>query len=425
MAASSSDAELSQLLAALVSEFPGIVTDATPINGPKPGVFACLACKHNHPGCRSEQVQIAPSKGRHNQIDCVPALKELLTSKHAACIAEIQAERDAELAEAARQEQLLSFGTMMAAQKKKQSDEQHAAAVKLAKERIQQTRQQASSAQLKAAEARRAEELAAEPYVAATRAADAEAVLLEAQFAAAKAALDELQPDEKRQRAEEEDEDDELTLPPNEWGRTTFVREETRDSNRRSVPIRHDAPQLPMKDGTSDGYMTHPRHGIAGNVQRWARGSRDNVIKIILRLIKWFGVEDDIRKSFGEKAAKTASIDALIVDRVAAVLQVLKEGGSEQVRIAYRIVLAAIAPPLVEQGHHGDDGKFDGAAAAVAARVGVTPGRRPVSAGRGAPPPAAAYPGDGVGDPGGLGRRGAKGVLVNRIERILACLGVT
>ena len=34
--------------------------------------------------------------------------------------------------------------------------------------------------------------------------------------------------------------------------------------------------------------------------------------------------------------------------------------------------------------------------------------------GRGAPPPAAAYPGDGVGDPGGRGRRGAKEVLVNR-----------
>ena len=113
-----------------------------------------------------------------------------------------------------------------------------------------------------------------------------------------RAALDELQPDEKRQRAEEEDEDDELTLPPNEWGRTTFVREETRDSNRRSVPIRHDAPQLPMKDGTSDGYMTHPRHGIAGNVQRWARGSRDRFKEWLLhfdsnRFNAWAGHSDN------------------------------------------------------------------------------------------------------------------------------------
>ena len=120
MAASSSDSsELSQLLTTLDPEFPGIVTDATRLDAAKgrPGVIARLACEHNHPGCRSEQVQIAPSKGRHNQIDCVSALKELLASKHAACIAEILADRDAELAEAARQEQLLSFGTMMAAPK--------------------------------------------------------------------------------------------------------------------------------------------------------------------------------------------------------------------------------------------------------------------------------------------------------------------
>ena len=102
----------------------------------------------------------------------MPALKELLTSKHAECIAEILAERDAELAEAARQEQLLSFGTMMAAQKKKQADERRAAAVKFAKEPIQQAKQRASDAQQKEAEARRAEESAAEPYLAATRAAE-------------------------------------------------------------------------------------------------------------------------------------------------------------------------------------------------------------------------------------------------------------
>jgi hypothetical protein len=268
MAASSSDAELSQLLAALVSEFPGIVTDATPINGPRPGVFASLACTHNHPGCRSEQVQLAPSKGRHNQIDCVSALKELLTSKHAPCIAEILATRDAELAEAARQEQLLSFGTMMAAQKKKQSDERHAAALKLAKEQLKLAVQQSNAAQKKAAEARTAEELAAEPFVAATRTAEAEAATLEAQAVAAKAALDELQTDQKR--------------------------------------------------------------GATAAGGAWRQKGRPHA------------------------------------------------------------------------GHTR-------------------------SAGRGAPPPAATYPGDGVGDPGGRGRRGrgAKGVLVNSVHGILACLGVT
>ena len=169
--------------------------DATPLNAAKSGVIARLACEHNHAGCRSEQVQIAPGKGRHNQIDCVPALKELLKSRHAKCIAEVMAERDAELAEAARQAELLTFGTMMARQKERQTDERHAAALKLAKEQVKLTVQQSNAAQKKAAEARTAEELAAEPFVAATRGAEAEAATLEAQAVAAKAALDELQPD--------------------------------------------------------------------------------------------------------------------------------------------------------------------------------------------------------------------------------------
>ena len=43
---------------------------------------------------------------------------------------------------------------MMAAQENKQADEQRAAAVKLAREQIQQIKQRASKVQLKAAEAR-------------------------------------------------------------------------------------------------------------------------------------------------------------------------------------------------------------------------------------------------------------------------------
>ena len=131
------------------------------------------------------------------------------------------AERDAELAEAARQAELLTFGTMMAHQKERQADERHAAALKLAKEQVKLTVQQSNAAQKKAAEARTAEELAAEPFVAATRAAEAEAATLEAQVVAAKAVLDELQPDQKRQRVEDDAEDADPTQPPSEWSRTT------------------------------------------------------------------------------------------------------------------------------------------------------------------------------------------------------------
>ena len=240
MAASSSDAELTQLLAGLVSEFAGVVTDATPLNGARPGVIARLACEHNHAGCRSEQVQIAPGKGRHNQIDCVPALKELLKSRHAKCIAEVMAERDAELAETARQAELLTFGTMMAHQKERQADERHAAALKLAKEQVKLTVQQSNVAQKKAAEARTAEELAAEPFVAATRAAEAEAATLEAQAVAAKAALDELQPDQKRQRVEDDAEDADPTQPKRAAPRRAHAQRWSWSApSRRCLPRRH------------------------------------------------------------------------------------------------------------------------------------------------------------------------------------------
>lgn len=81
-------------------------------------------------------------------------MKALLLKKHARCITEAEAELEAERVEATRQAELLSFGTMMAAQENKQADEQRAAAVKLAREQIQQIKQRASKVQLKAAEAR-------------------------------------------------------------------------------------------------------------------------------------------------------------------------------------------------------------------------------------------------------------------------------
>ena len=99
MAASSSEPDaLSLLLAGLVAEFP-IVSKAEPLltGKPRAGVIAHLNCGHNHDTkANSEQVQIAPGKKRYTQSDCVPALKELLEEKHAACIAEAEAERDAE-----------------------------------------------------------------------------------------------------------------------------------------------------------------------------------------------------------------------------------------------------------------------------------------------------------------------------------------
>jgi len=62
------------------------------------------------------------------------------------------------------------------------------------------------------------------------------------------------------------------------------------------VPITEDAEHVEMQRGETKGYMHHPRRGLIGAVQDWARGSKANVVKILLGLIKWFGVEDEMRK---------------------------------------------------------------------------------------------------------------------------------
>ena len=72
-------------------------------------------------------------------------MKALLLKKHARCITEAEAELEAERVEATRQAELLSFGTMMAAQENKQADEQRAAAVESESSRLSNERAKAES----------------------------------------------------------------------------------------------------------------------------------------------------------------------------------------------------------------------------------------------------------------------------------------
>jgi hypothetical protein len=61
-----------------------------------------------------------------------------------------------------------------------------------------------------------------------------------------------------------------------------------------------------MRRGDERGYMHHPRRGLIGAVQDWAAGSRANVVKIMLRLIRWFGVEGDVREKLGAEQSRAA-----------------------------------------------------------------------------------------------------------------------
>ena len=86
---------------------------------------------------------------------------------------------------------------------------------------------------------------------------------------------------------------------------------------RRAVPITEDAEHVEMQRGETKGYMHHPQRGLVGAVQDWARSSKANVVKIVVRLARWFGVEDEVREKLGVKQSRAAKLDAEIVDRLA------------------------------------------------------------------------------------------------------------
>ena len=103
---------------------------------------------------------------------------------------------------------------------------------------------------------------------------------------------------------------------PCQWGLGTFRTQEQWTAKRRAKPITEGAKQVRMQRGDI-GYMKHLRRGLIGAVQDWARGSKANVVKILLGLIKWFGVEDEMRKKLGVQLSRAAKLDAEIVDRLA------------------------------------------------------------------------------------------------------------
>ena len=109
--------------------------------------------------------------------------------------------------------------------------------------------------------------------------------------------------------------------------------------------ITEDAEQVEMKKGKQEGYMHHPRRGLIGAVQDWARGSKANVVKIVVRLTKWFGVEDEVREKLGVKQSRAAKLDAAIVDRLADGLDLLKPCANLEQTHIYKVPSTPPPPP--------------------------------------------------------------------------------
>ena len=218
---------------------------------------------------------------------------------------------------------------MMEAAAAHATSERRAAELLATRELVKSSKLAATAAEKHAEAARVAEAEAAAIFVAPRNAAEKEAAELAVAADAARHALSPLRARGRRlKRARVEGAGAEHCAEPNEearrWGIRTFRTQEKWSATRRAVPITEDAEHVEMQRGDTKGYMHHPRRGLIGAVQDWARGSKANVVKIVVRLTSWFGVEEEVREKLGVKQSRAAKLDAEIVDRLADALDLLK-----------------------------------------------------------------------------------------------------
>ena len=141
-----------------------------------------------------------------------------------------------------------------------------------ARELVKSSKQAAAVAEQRAEAARRAEVEAAAAFLAPRNDAESEAATLAAAAAAARSALAELESEAKRTCGEQADADPtEPNEDPRRWGISTYRTQEKWSATRRAVPITEDAEHVEMQRGETKGYMHHPRRGLVGAVQDWAR----------------------------------------------------------------------------------------------------------------------------------------------------------
>ena len=91
-----------------------------------------------------------------------------------------------------------------------------------------------------------------------------------------------------------------------DYSLSTFRREESREMWRRSIVPKRlgpDAEQPGMPRRGETGALEHWRRGLIGAVQSWAAGSLENVILLVIRLIDFFEIWEDIYEHLKQKHA--------------------------------------------------------------------------------------------------------------------------
>ena len=233
-----------------------IIESANVMESTRGGVSAKLVC-----GCTFSErnpLRQTSKKNCPTLLACVQSLRELIEKKHAHCIAAKLAEDEAADAAAARKQNLGLLSVITDGARKAERAERHAAELLAAKELHRQKKREAVAAEGDAEDAR-----GVELDCATLRdAAEAKAAEAAAAAAAAHDALAELQGGEKRARTEAGDAGAEYSAdpeePPSQWSLCTWRTQEAWAAVRRTVAIRADAAQRPMKKGKTDGYSGSP-----------------------------------------------------------------------------------------------------------------------------------------------------------------------
>ena len=161
------------------------------------------------------------------------------------------------------------------------------------------------------------------------------------------------------------------------WCYHDWTYQEKWTQERRAVPLSAGVEVTPPRDG-QDGFLHHPRRGMVGNVQDWARGSLHWAVFMILALIRHLNIVEKVRAGLPKsKAQREADTNAKIVDLLEQGLAETKHCRSEQQRQEFHIGLGYVMPPRLAQGWY----------ARICARLKVQRGKR--SEARGARPYAA------------------------------------
>ena len=120
-------------------------------------------------------------------------------------------------------------------------------------------------------------------------------------------------------------------------------------------------------------------------MQFWASGSRENVVALLLKLIRHFGVEPSVREQLGRKETRDAETYSWMVGRAREFVQACKPCSTVEQHRQYLLALGIFAPP------HGDPRVPNGMGNRVASALGVTPGCRTKRPGEDRPRPRAFY----------------------------------